>query len=275
MAVPFRSQRTACFLVLGSALLVNACRVQAPAGNEAAAAHNATAPAPPSAQPVLPTPAPPLDREALLLAVIKARSAAAAGSDDKAAQDALDGARFQLRIAIGCRIGSPDQPAANFGATFDAGKRRVSLSAAPDLSLEDAAVAALAGDKFESAEGFWIPDPWLLAPACLAGGAAQPAPVDRSVGIAQFYTKADSRLERRDGRAYEAREELAEGTEPPQPGSWQLVVTGRLRRLEGGAVISCRPAADRPMPSCIVSVELEQVAIEKSDGKRLAEWGRG
>jgi hypothetical protein len=96
------------------------------------------------------------------------------------------------------------------------------------------------------------------------------------VALAQFYTEADARTERREGRSYQARQSLAADAEAPTPGSWDLVLHGRLRKTEGGRVILCRPVGPGALPACIISVSFEEVLIENvGTGEVLARWGRG
>ena len=100
---------------------------------------------------------------------------------------------------------------------------------------------------------------------------SQPAP---RVGIAQFFTPADARTHRRDGRAYQATDDLAEG-ETTSSAGYDLIIQGRLQSLPDGRVISCRPDGAR-QPSCLISARFEQVSLERADtGKLIAEWPRG
>lgn len=239
-------------------------------------------------------PVPPsLDRRTLLRAVAEARSAAAGGADDRTQQAALDGRRFELRMRIGCTLGAEASPAPGLFASADAETRRVELKAEPGISLEHPIAAAMAAGRFEAAEGFWVPQPWLLESVCPVaataqpqeagapaaaegepGPAVQPAPAPQpAVGLAQFFASDESRLGRRDGRAYVARDEWAENDPPPQPGSWELVITGRLRSIDGRAIL-CRAEDPSAPPLCIISASFDRVAIE-SGGRELAEWSRG
>jgi hypothetical protein len=240
-----------------------------------------------------------LDREALLLAVARARSAATAGTDDRDQQSALDGTRFELRIPLGCTLPAPGAAQPGLSATADQEARRISLSAEPDLSLNHPLAAALAADRFEAAEGFWIPQPWLLAAVCPTQPAPPPeaAPLQEGdeapalpaapaltlppaaappgIGIVQFFRADESRLGRRSGRAYVAREEWPEAGTPPQPGSWELVISGRLRAVDGRAIL-CRLTDPAFPPSCLVAAEFDRVAIRNHlTGKELAQWSRG
>jgi hypothetical protein len=257
-------------MIFSSAALA-ACRADAPA-DQGNAPQTANVAAPVAAPKLVPAPEPRLDREALLIAAVRARSAAASGSDDAAAQGELDGKRFEFRIRLGCSLGA-EQAAGD--AIYEEAKRRVELKAAPDLSLEQPIVAALAGEGVEAVEGFWVPRPWLLAPSCAGADPAQAAaPEQPAVAIAQYFTQADARTGRRDGRPYEARQNVAEG-EVPAAGSWDLVLTGRLRKV-GDRVIACRAEAAGQMPVCIVSAAFEEVSIVNvATGEVLAHWGRG
>ena len=232
-----------------------------------------------SANMAAPVPAPgielgpqaPLDRERLLMLVYRARSAAAAGTDDREVQAAFDGTRFTFRIRLGCTF-DPASPPGSLTARFDRQARRVELSAAPDIDLDQPVVAQVAGSGFEAAEGLWVPQPWLLEPACTTVQTGQ-AP---SVGLVQFFTADDARTSRRQGRAYVAREELPEDASAPVTGSWDLVLSGRLQKLPDERVIECRSAQPGAAPACIVSVRFDSVAIENiGTGARLAEWRGG
>ena len=259
--------RSAPLAPLLACALLTACQPGPAEVNQGEPAQNKVAPAPP--QGIVLAPPPPIEREALLLAAIRARSAAAAGQDDKDAQAALHGRRFQFRIRMGCSFAAPDAPQ-SLAATFDAEQRRVELRATPDISLDHPVAATVAGDRFEAAEGFWVPQPWLLTPACAAGE------LPGAVGLVQYFSENESRTARRQGRAYSARETLPEGTEPPAAGSWDLVLAGRLEKLGDGRVIHCRPPAPAAVPACLVSVRFDKVSIENAvRGEALAEWSEG
>jgi hypothetical protein len=273
-----RQPRTAVALVL---IGLAGCRPEAGPAPEEQPVRNETADKAPIA---LPQPERPLDREGVLIAAIRARSAAAAGADDRAAQAELDGKRFEFRIALGCNLAAAGQAGAD--AVFDVERRRVEISVRPDAALTDPAVAAAAAGGYEAAEGFWIAEPWLLVPHCV--GAAPPvetgpAPADgeaapaRAGGVAlvQYFTAAEPRSDRRNGRPYAAGETLGEGSAAPEPGNWQLVLSGRLQALgQSGKVIACQPVGQGAAPACTISVRFDRVAIEnRTSGERLAEWG--
>jgi hypothetical protein len=162
-------------------------------------------------------------------------------------------------------------------ARYDEDERRVELEARPDLSLDQPAVAAIAGEAVEAAEGFWISQPWLLEPSCAGSDAAQAPPsAPNEVAVGQFYTAADPRTERREGRSYQARQTIPADAGAPVPGSWDLILRGRLRKTIGGRVILCRPVEPQAAPACIISVSFEEVLIEDVRTQEvLARWGRG
>ena len=253
----------------------------------------------------VPRPQPPMDRAAILTAVARAASASAAGIDDSAEHRSLDGSPFEFRIRFGCRGPSPDLQEAMFGWTLDRESGTLRVRATPTISPVDEIVQRIAGGNFEAAEGFWVPRPWFLEPACPAAAAVGPAPAQAEagtarasaeaadvpapaedeqetespppawpkVGIAQFFRKTDPRTGRHGMKPYETVKTL----DPAQPTSSQgfnLVISGRLRALPGQRVIACvSRGADTP-PDCIVSARIDRVRLERPDTSEiLAEWG--
>ena len=226
-----------------------------------------------------------LDRAQLLLATARAASAAALGQDDSEAQRKLRGALFDTRIRFGCPSDNMQVSGGPFSLRFEEQTRTLRIRAQPDLDQSDPMIAQIGGETVEAVEGFRMYRPWLLDAACppappkadVEAGLAEPgaqisAPRLHWVGIAQFFTESDSRTRRRDHRAYEATKILPEGMEPSRSG-YDLVLSGRLRPLPGGKVITCiGNIADQP-PNCIVSVEFDRVRIERADNREpLAEW---
>ena len=239
--------------------------------------------------PSLPVAEPPLSRGELLIATARIRSAVALGQDDSAAQQGLDGKRFEARIRFGCPAAVRSAAAdgkAPFEVRFDPEDRMLRLSAAPDLTAADQLVAPSVGSDIEAVEGFWMYRPWLLADGCPSdppmpssgkgaseSGASGSAPIasDR-IGIARFFATSDSRTRRRDERAYQATKQLAEGQQPSAQG-YNLVLSGRLQRLPSGKVVQCRPIARDAPPECVISAKFDRVRIETADsGELLAEW---
>lgn len=249
--------------------------------------------------PRLPLAEAPMDRATLLAEVSKAASIASLGLDAGREQRALDGKPFELRIRFGCPVRAAAQASSAkgpFNVRFNEEDRTLKVRAAPDLTLEDPKIAARAGEGIESVEGFWMYRPWQLAAGCStspdtaqpshgaspesvetgkaeAGAESAPAPLAWRVGIAQFFSDADSRTRRRDRRAYEATKLIPAGEAPSALG-YDLVLAGRLRKLPNGSVVSCGvESADAP-PECVVSAEFDRVSIEApATGEVLAQWG--
>lgn len=265
--------------------------------------------------PSVPAPRPPIDRASLLAAVAEAASAVAAGAELPESVRSLDGRQFEMRIRFGCRGPTDQLREGWLGWSYDAEARRIQVRAMPTISKRDPFVGRLSGEAFEAVEGFWIPRPWLLQPLCPAtaairdagdrqaaqdepsqrgpqpapnGGSnagsgddsavhagAEPAPQDRRIGIAQFYTENDPRTGRRDMRPYEARHTLPEGKAISSQG-YNLVLAGRLRALPGAGVINCSARGPDSPPECIVSAEFLRVWIEQPETREvIAQWGGG
>jgi hypothetical protein len=169
----------------------------------------------------------------------------------------------------------------------------LSIKVEPGITSEIATVHAFGGDAYEAVEGFWIRRPWMLAAGCPMQAthvqeAPMPLPVSSTsagnvaeqeqtvssiqIGMAQFFTKTDSRTHRRDKRAYTATKVLPEGVRPSQQG-YDLVITGRLRRLTNGMVISCVSKGSVVPPDCVISAQFDTVAIEEpTTGDTIATW---
>lgn len=248
----------------------------------------------------------PLDRAALLMAAAKAASATALGRVDADQRRLLDGKRFEVRIRFGCPadLRPAGEPAAvrkgapsRFDVKFGKVDRMLRIRAAPDLNVEDPLIASIGGETVEEVEGFWLRRPWLLADGCppvppapatetqtedapavteSAKPSAAPAAPARTyrVGIAEFFTDADSRAGRRDGRAYETTKVLG-GVQQPSDVGYNLVLSGRLRQLPSGQVITCVPASPDEPPQCVISADFDRVRIEAPNTREiLAEWSR-
>ncbi len=223
--------------------------------------------------PEIPLPKPPMDREQLLGAVTQAASDFATGVDDGSSQKALADKKFEFRLRFGC--GQPaDVASSPFGWSFDEATGTLKARATPTLTANDDAVKAVAGDAFESVEGFWLQRPWVLAAACPSEQAPAPTPNVHSVGIAQFFTDSGTRTMRRSGRPYQTTQKIADGKAPA--GGFDLVLAGRLVALPNGRVIACTPSTGGGRPVCVVSVEFGTVSIERADThEQLAQWGSG
>ena len=273
---------------LACASLIISCR---PAGEGAAeenVAANAAEPGP-IALPV----AEPLDREALLLAVMQAASAAALGHRDDDAQRKLDGDPFEFRLRFGCAGATAETTDDRRGWNFDEERRVLRVHVDPDLSSSQLPPGIKDEAGFEAIEGFWLRRPWLLAAGCpvakpptqpsaegedqqVALAAEPAAPIAQPrIGVAQFFTKGEARTQRREERAYEATATLGEN-EAPSPEGYDLILSGRLKRLPNGRVIACAVSDMDSPPACVISVQFDRVWIERPDTREmLAEWGSG
>lgn len=241
----------------------------------------------------------PLDREALLLAIARAASDTALGRDQSATQRDLDGSRFALRMRFGCHN---DRPVPGRGLIFDEKRHKLELGVDNEISAETPLVRDLHENGYEAIEGFWVPHPWLLAADCrqahpgaeapevdakpaadlkpvqagsIAGSGAESgdaSPGERRIGIAQFFTPADTRTHRRAGRGYTVTKVIPDGEGPNLEG-YDIVLTGRLRRLASGRVIACINRGPSAPPDCLVSVQFDSVAfVHPGTGAVLAQW---
>jgi hypothetical protein len=257
--------------------------------------------------PSLPLPPQPLSRVKLLEAVAVARSAAAAGRDDSAAQRKLENSRFELRIRFGCAGPAAVPTERLLGWTYDPASRTLRVRAQPTITKRDALALSVGADAFEAVEGFWIPRPWLLDPVCPAPaskeGAAEPSAkgepqpdatpstsdraspsekeqvptvVDTArVGIAQFFSATESRTRRRAQRPYEVVQRLESDPVDGEP-QFDLVLAGRLTMLPSGKVISCVVESRDRAPDCLIAARFDQVRIERAGGSEvLGEWHSG
>lgn len=250
--------------------------------------------------PAVSRPAPPMDRAALLAAVARAASEAAAGRAPNASQRELDGRPFELRIRFGCGGPASDLAQTPLGWTYEAETRTLRVHAAPTISAQHPLLAQFGTGEAEAVEGFWIPRPWMLEPLCPASLAASsdirrepeegteekggnpPAessnpplptlPLPPLIGIAQFFTATDPRISRRDGRAYESVRTVSDGQEPGSDG-FVLVLSGRLRAFGSMGVIGCAAQSPDAPPECIISADFDRVWIEEPrTGREIAEW---
>lgn len=261
-----------------AALAISACD-SAPSTDEENVA--AVEPETPTLQlPVsVPGPEPEMDRAAVLAAVARAASAHAAGQDDSDQQSKLAGRRFTLSIRFGCSEaeGLASRP---MSWNYVEAEQRLTIRAEPDITA-DISILEEAGHPVEAVEGFWIPRPWLLTDACPAGApeavgdAGEVDGAEPTVGIAQYFTSQDSRVQRRARRSYEIVRRAEPAIAPPS-GGFNLVLSGRLKPWPSSGVILCRVRGRDVRPACIVSAELDRIAFENPEnGWTVAEWSAG
>lgn len=227
-----------------------------------------------------------MDRAEFLRVIADAANAHAAGLDDRSVQSGLDGKRFSIRVRFGCS--GAEQTDSDSALRWSVGKNSLSyeVRATPDISRDEPMLHDLPNETIESVEGFWIPRPWLSADACPRPArettaapettegpeATEVEPAPPIAGIAEYFTKDDSRVRSRAGRAYSAVEKLGADEALPADGLI-LLLEGRLTPWPDGRVVRCSGDGSARAPTCIASAHLDRAAIlrPKSD-KVIAEW---
>ena len=243
-----------------SLALLAACRPAADQGSR-----NQATPAPPAPKTVsLPVPESVLNREALLIAAVRAASAAATGTDDSAIQDELRGRRFEFRWRFACAGSAADAP---MRAEYRERDETLRVTVEPTLAPDSPLLTPWVPSNFEAASGFVVDQPWLLTPACTAPSAAGEA----SVAIVELFPAEGSRASR-PPESYRITKRI-EGGKMPE-GGLDFVLSGRMEALPDGKLIGCPPGNAGARPQCLVSVKVDRAAVENpADGEVLAEWG--
>ena len=245
-------------LIALSLALLAACR---PAPEQPTT--NETAPTPRPKPVELPVPEAVLDREALLIAAIRAASAAAAGTDDRKIQDELRDRRFVFRWRFGCPGSDEDAP---MRAEYRERDETLRVTVEPTLAPDSPLLEPWVPSNFEEASGFMVDDPWLLTSACAA-----PSAGSGSVAIVELFHAEGSRASR-PPEAYRITRRI-EGGKVPE-GGLEFVRSGRMEALPDGKVISCQAGEQGGRPQCLISVKVDRAAVENpADGETLAEWG--
>ena len=208
-----------------------------------------------------------LDREGVILATLRAATAAALGNDDRAAQKELKGRKFAVRLRFACPgISDPART-----ASYDAEQQVLRVRVQSDLTGDKLPASDLLRRDYEGAVGFTIGKPWLLAAGCPSAAFAGMASAEPAIVLAQLFTAYESRAQR-PVATYELTKKLKPEDAPK--GGLDLVLSGRLTELSDGRPIHCA-AADGP-PACIVSGKIDGVAIENPEsGEVLGQWGLG
>lgn len=237
----------------------------------AASACERQAPAPPpkvvpAEKPSEPAPLakPELDRQALIVASLKALTAAALGRGDADIESELKNRKFTLRSRFGCAPAGEEKGAA--GWTYDQQSRVLRVKLPADLVAQFPLAGGLLGDGYEAAAGFVLQQPWLLAPGCVPD-AFEPIAAPQ-VAIGQFFTADDSRAQRPPATLQLTKD--IEPAEVPSKGL-DLVVSGRIAPLADGRSIHC--GAGEGVARCVISAKVDRVAIENPMSRTtLAEW---
>jgi hypothetical protein len=208
-----------------------------------------------------------LDRQGVIVAALRATTAAALGEDDRARQAQLKGRQFALRIRFGCAgVTDPDRTIG-----YDAKQKVLRVKVQSNLTGDALPQSDLLRQGYEGAVGFTLGRPWLLDAGCPLPGFGSMAEGEPTIVIAQLFTDSDSRVQRPHSTF-----ELTKPLEPkdvPKDGL-NLLIAGRLAQLSDGRPIHC--AAEQGPPACVVSARIDRVAIEvPSTGDVLGEWGNG
>lgn len=200
-----------------------------------------------------------------------ANSAADAVSGGPAVHDMMEGQRFILRIPFGCGQSAPDE--GERAASYTVRDETVRVRVLPEDWTDVPWIASeLSRRGAAGAEGFWIPRPWTGVEAC-PPGATEPADRSSTLGIAQVFDAASSRVEQRRGRALEATVQVGPDEADFSKGL-RLVIEGRITRWPGGrATVLCHVAGAYQRPVCLVGTKLDRISIENpANDERLADW---
>ena len=223
----------------------------------------APAVAPAAKKTFLPAPEPILTREGMIIAALRAATAASLGIDDSKNQSELKGRRFEVRIRFGCA----GEESTGGKWSYDEKEGVLRTRAQADLAADKLKQSDLIDGAQEGAVGFTLRRPWMLVDGC-PNPAFAPMADGPAIAIAQIFTDSDSRVQRPPD-SYEAVAKL-DPDQLPRDGL-NLVVAGRLEALADGRPIHCA-GADGP-PACIISTKIDRVAIEDPLRKvELAEW---
>ena len=246
-------------LIALSLALLAACR---PAADN----QNATQAAPPKPDPKpveLPAPEPALDREMLLIAAIRAASAAVAATDDRDLQAGLRGRRFEFRWRFACPDSAKDAP---MRAEYRERDETLRVTVQPTLAADSPLLKPWLPSNFEAASGFVVDQPWLLTPAC-----ATPSRDEALVAVVELFHAEGSRASR-PPESYRLTKRI-EGGKMPE-GGLDFVLSGRMEALPDGKVINCVAPEPGIRPQCLISVKVDRAAVEDpAGGETLAEWG--
>lgn len=237
-------------------------------------------PTPPTLPPTGPTA---LTRTDMLDAARLAASDYASGAPVEGA-DPLVGRTFAILTPVGCTgpaASLPEETADGVARVVWADQQRaIQFSLTPGDWTESALMAGAGGD-WELVEGIWLPRPWLESDDCPA---VQVDPLRsiqlpsalNTVGLAVVHSQEDSRLGRRNGRAY-TYALRGEGEAAPRlpDGGWRLRLEGRIVGFPGGRAFRCRAPGPDLEPVCIAAVQLDRVALETISGEVQSEWRDG
>lgn len=219
-----------------------------------------------------------LGRADLIELAAAAADAAAAGRAPGPEVARADGRRFELRLPFGCNGPAEQDSTAPMRWRYDADSNALRVVVEPvTWAASDWFAAA---DGVEAVEGFWIARPWTTSEACPPGG-ERPVPTDinpvtlpgQTLAVGQVFFSGGARGGRRGDDPYQTVVRIPEEELDASQG-FRLRLNGRISRARNAGPVSCRqPAGSEQRPICLVSVELNEVAIENpATGETLATW---
>jgi hypothetical protein len=280
-----RSSRRAIAAVLGAGIVI--------AGVGFLLGRTTAEPARPKAPPAvaIPSPAPTsepilkgqLGRADIIALAASAADALAAGRQPKPAVAQAEGRRFALRLPFGCTGPAGENSNAAMRWRYDAESQTLRIHVAPVVWTAAEWWASGEAAGVEAVEGFWISHPWTSSEACPAppGGpvAVSTAPVTlpgQTLAVGQVFFGEAAHGSRRHGDAYEAAIRIPQ-TEFDASDGFRLLITGRIAGNRATGPVTCRqPAGPEQRPICLVSVVIDEVAIENpATGETLSTWSLG
>lgn len=242
--------------------------------------------APPLALPI-PKPAPEpvvsgvLGRADLIGLAAAAADAAAAGRDPGPEIAQADGRRFELRLPFGCSGPAGEDGAGAMGWRYDSKAQALRIQVDPAIWTAQDWWPADAASGVEAIEGFWIARSWTSSEACpegrpAAAGAESVTLPGQTLALGQIFLAESGRGGRRDGKPYQTVVPVAEDQLDTSRG-FRLRISGRVARTGNVGLVRCRqPAGPEQRPICLVSVVMDEVAVENSaSDATLATWSLG
>lgn len=219
-----------------------------------------------------------LGRAEMIELAAAAADAVAAGRRPGPEVAQADGRRFELRLPFGCAGPAGEGSTASMRWSYDEEGEALRVVVEPATWMAEDWFAAASG--VEAVEGFWIMRPWTTSEACPPGG-QRPVPTGfepvtlpgQTLAVGQVFFAEGARGGRRGDDPYRAVVRVPEEDLDTSQG-FRLRLSGRISQARGVGPVSCRqPAGAEQRPICLVSVELDEVAVENpATGETLATW---
>jgi hypothetical protein len=193
-----------------------------------------------------------------------------------------DGRRFELRLPFGCAGPAGEDSAEPMRWRYDPKSKALRIHVDPiDWTARDWSPPEVA-DGVEGIEGFWVERPWTSSEACPSGedgaaaAVADPAAVaGRTLALGQVSLAEGDRGGRRGGKPFEAVVRVEESALRTAQG-FRLRISGRIARTGAFGPVRCRLPGPGQRPVCLVTVVMDEVAVENPEGNEtLATWSLG